>query len=101
MYDRLLAMTTGYPDVQQVFRNLQRASQHHHLPAFQRCAARGSFTPLNAGCRESRGVAVDGGRGEGCTTFSQAEAGGEAWALEGQDPGRHRRRRQGRLDRLS
>jgi hypothetical protein len=41
MYERLLAMTTDYPDVQRVFQNLQRASQQNHLPAFQRCAARG------------------------------------------------------------
>jgi len=40
MYERLLAMTIEYPDGQQVFRNLQRASQQNHLPAFQRCAAR-------------------------------------------------------------
>ncbi len=40
MYDRLLAMTPDYPDVQQVFRHLQRASQENHLPAFARCVAR-------------------------------------------------------------
>lgn len=40
MYERLLAMTAVYPDVQQVFRQLQRASQQNHLPAFQRCVAR-------------------------------------------------------------
>ena len=41
MYDRLLEQTRDYPDVQAVFRNLQRASQENHLPAFQRCAERG------------------------------------------------------------
>lgn len=38
MYQRLLRLTTAYPDVQRVFRNLQRASQENHLRAFQRCA---------------------------------------------------------------
>ncbi len=40
MYQRLLALTQDYPDVQRVFFNLQRASQAHHLPAFQRCCTR-------------------------------------------------------------
>lgn len=37
MYDRLLAASGDFPDVQSVLRNLQRASQENHLPAFQRC----------------------------------------------------------------
>ena len=41
MYDRLLAETKDYADVQQVFKNLQRASQENHLSAFQRCVERG------------------------------------------------------------
>lgn len=40
MYQRLLQMTCGYRDVQNVFLNLQRASQENHLRAFQRCADR-------------------------------------------------------------
>ena len=40
MYQRLLALTSDYPDVRQVFLNLQRASQENHLRAFQRCAER-------------------------------------------------------------
>ncbi len=40
MYDRLLTLTVDFPDVQQVFHQLQRASQFNHLPAFQRCASR-------------------------------------------------------------
>ena len=40
MYDRLLANSNNYPDVQHVLRNLQRASQQNHLPAFQRAAQR-------------------------------------------------------------
>ena len=40
MYNRLLANTLAYEDVQQVFKNLQRASQKNHLPAFQRCVER-------------------------------------------------------------
>lgn len=42
MYDRLLAASSDYPDVQRVLRNLQRASQENHLPAFQRCVERES-----------------------------------------------------------
>lgn len=42
MYDRLLAASSDYPDVQSVLRNLQRASQENHLPAFQRCVERES-----------------------------------------------------------
>ncbi|WP_449418187.1 ferritin-like domain-containing protein [Phormidium nigroviride] len=37
MYQRLLTSIADYPDVKQVFLNLQRASQSNHLPAFQRC----------------------------------------------------------------
>ncbi|MDZ7803759.1 ferritin-like domain-containing protein [Thiohalophilus sp.] len=42
MYDRLLAASSDYPDVQRVLRNLQRASSENHLPAFQRCVERES-----------------------------------------------------------
>jgi hypothetical protein len=38
MYQKLLNLTRAYPDVQQVFLNLQRASQQNHLRAFQRAA---------------------------------------------------------------
>src|SRR4030065_2856584 len=41
LYERLLA-STRRPDILIVFRNLQEASQQRHLPAFQRCVARGS-----------------------------------------------------------
>lgn len=44
MYRRLLAATRDYPDVQQVLRNLQSASQENHLPAFQRAVQRYSGT---------------------------------------------------------
>lgn len=37
MYERLLAVTIDYPDVQEVLKRLQRASKENHLPAFQRC----------------------------------------------------------------
>lgn len=40
LYDRLLAGTTR-DDLLDTYRNLQRASQENHLPAFQRCAERG------------------------------------------------------------
>ena len=49
MYDRLLDSTIGYPDVQDVLIQLQRASKENHLPAFQRCVERGE------GQREGRG----------------------------------------------
>lgn len=35
MYDKLLAYTGNYPDVQDVFYRLQAASYNSHLPAFQ------------------------------------------------------------------
>jgi hypothetical protein len=39
MYKRLLKSTTR-PDILNVYRNLQAASQQRHLPAFQRCVER-------------------------------------------------------------
>jgi hypothetical protein len=41
MYERLLAATQR-PDIVTVLRNLQRASQQRHLPAFQRCVQGGA-----------------------------------------------------------
>ena len=41
VYDKLLNAAAEYPDVQAVLKNLQRASQENHLPAFQRCVDRG------------------------------------------------------------
>ena len=41
MYDKLLSSAADYPDVQAVLKNLQRASQQNHLPAFQRRVDRG------------------------------------------------------------
>ncbi len=38
LYVGLLAGTTNYPDVQDVFTRLRNASLNQHLPAFQRCA---------------------------------------------------------------
>ncbi|MFH7243788.1 MAG: DUF2202 domain-containing protein [Spirulina sp.] len=58
MYDRLLGLTVDYPDVQRVFRNLQRASQENHLPAFQRRAerlTRQTIYPHSAEHRPARG----------------------------------------------
>jgi hypothetical protein len=48
MYDRLLAATDKWPDVQQVLLRLKQASQNNHLPAFRRCVGR----RLTARCRE-------------------------------------------------
>jgi len=58
MYDRLLAATTQYPDVQRVLINLQRASQENHLPAFKRAANRFSDTDshqMNPGKSQGHG----------------------------------------------
>ncbi|XDE60388.1 DUF2202 domain-containing protein [Arthrospira platensis BEA 1257B] len=44
MYQRLLKATSNYWDVQNVFLNLQRASQENHLPAFKRCVTRRTQT---------------------------------------------------------
>ncbi|MFB2937987.1 DUF2202 domain-containing protein [Aerosakkonemataceae cyanobacterium BLCC-F154] len=60
MYQRLLDLTQGYPDVQRVFLNLQRASQNNHLPAFQRCATRGT-----AQSHQGRGGRGQCGQGRG------------------------------------
>ncbi len=59
MYQRLLDLTSEYPDVQHVFLNLQRASQENHLPAFQRCSERsaypGASRPQNTNFSRGRG----------------------------------------------
>ncbi len=55
LYNRLLDMTLDYADVQTVFRQLQRASQENHLPAFRRCVERDG----------GRGHHGKGGRGGG------------------------------------
>ena len=59
MYQRLLALTQEYPDVQRVFLNLQRASQENHLRAFQRCAERSGY----AGISRSHNTNCDRGKG--------------------------------------
>ncbi len=41
LYDRALT-STGRDDILDVYRALRSASQERHLPAFQRCVARGS-----------------------------------------------------------
>ena len=55
MYDRLLDATQEYADVQQVLRQLQRASKENHLPAFQRCAERGGNQGEGRGQGRRRG----------------------------------------------
>jgi hypothetical protein len=47
MYERLLALTSEFPDVQRVFLNLQKASQENHLQAFQRCVQRSGNIATN------------------------------------------------------
>jgi hypothetical protein len=58
LYDRLLAGTTR-PDLLAVYRNLQQASQHNHLPAFRRGVERRGHRP---GGRARRGSRWRGGR---------------------------------------
>jgi len=48
MYSRLLGQTQR-EDILRVLRNLQEASQQRHLPAFQRCAQRGSVGGRDGG----------------------------------------------------
>lgn len=57
LYDRLLA-GTSHADLLSTYRNLQRASQENHLPAFQRCAER-------ANTDDGQGRGRGGGRGMG------------------------------------
>jgi hypothetical protein len=59
MYARLLDATMQYRDVQAVLRQLQRASKENHLPAFQRCVARGG------GGGGGRGMGRQRRRGQG------------------------------------
>ncbi|GJL70554.1 MAG: hypothetical protein NPIRA06_31890 [Nitrospirales bacterium] len=68
MYDRFLRQTK-VPEVLTLFQRLQAASRQHHLPAFERCAARGGKTGggamplgrLRAGC-PSRHRSQDNGK---------------------------------------
>ena len=56
MYDRLLASTKEYPDVQKVLMRLQRASVENHLTAFQRCVERGAESGQGRGRRYGQHV---------------------------------------------
>ena len=48
LYDnKLMPAVTGYPDIKVVFQSLRDASQNKHLPAFQRCVARGGGPRAN------------------------------------------------------
>jgi hypothetical protein len=87
MYERLLLLVADYPDIQQVFRQLQRASQENHLPAFQRGVAResrwtteDSETPL-----ERRRFGRCAGVGRHAATLST-----DGSASQGQGRRRHR-----------
>jgi len=56
LYDRLLAGTSR-PDILDVYRNLQEASQERHLEAFRRCTDRGNGSgegPQGPGHRQRR-----------------------------------------------
>lgn len=65
MYQRLLDLTQGYPDVQRVFLNLQSASQNNHLPAFQRCAERRLSSPFPVILGGTQSDRRGGGQGQG------------------------------------
>ena len=54
MYDRLIA-AIDLPDVVEVLQRLQAASRDHHLPAFQRCVARGGSSGAGHGMGVGRG----------------------------------------------
>ncbi len=54
MYSRLLEQSEGFPEVQMVLRELQRASKENHLPAFRRCVDRGGL-PGSGGGRSGSG----------------------------------------------
>jgi hypothetical protein len=41
LYDSMLETVQDYPDIAFVVRNLRDASEFNHLPAFERCVARG------------------------------------------------------------
>ncbi len=62
LYEDLLAATAPYPEVQNVFRNLQAASQYRHLPAFQRGVERYQDRGGRRGARPL-GRSPGGGRG--------------------------------------
>ena len=64
MYDRLLDLTIDYPDVQEVLKNLQRASKENHLPAFQRCVERGGVKEGGGNGEGRKGSAKGKGRGK-------------------------------------
>ncbi len=66
MYDRLLKQTEGYPDIQQVMTNLQRASTENHLPAFQRCSERASGRQGNLSGKSVTPGRRGGGNGGCC-----------------------------------
>lgn len=40
LYDQMLETLAAYPDMVRVITSLRDASQYHHLPAFEQCAAR-------------------------------------------------------------
>lgn len=75
LYDRLIAQTSGHPDVQRVFLRLQAASRERHLVAFRRCVEReasrdapGSAASARASRHRGDGEACSGrgpGRGRG------------------------------------
>ena len=65
VYDKLLNAAAEYPDVQAVLKNLQRASQENHLPAFQRCVDRGGAAGGGQGMDRGMGKGIGRRRRQG------------------------------------
>jgi hypothetical protein len=77
MYQKLLRLAEGFPDVQRVFRNLQRASQENHLRAFQR----GAGLPVNPMVLPTlRPTSSPGGMGRHRRRSAQGRCGGRCSA---------------------
>lgn len=94
MYDRLLAATEGYPDVQRVFRRLQDASQSRHLPAFQRGVERESNASVRGACAGG-GACGGSGRGPGGDGPGRGSGAGRAGRGRGRGCGRRGRPERG------
>lgn len=93
MYERLLVMVADYPDVQRVFRQLQRASQENHLPTFQRCAAREQRGRIRPGYMNVRSQDSHRSASHGCSNPHLERV--HAEILEFTSRGCRRRRRRG------
>jgi len=62
MYDRFLKEAT-IPDIRALFQRLQARSRDAHLPAFERCVARGGETGRGSGSGTERSETTRAGQG--------------------------------------